>query len=39
MAKTDFADLMSIAEPPPKKWSAPMIGKRRTIDGDEETQA
>ncbi|WP_375544294.1 transposase [Phaeobacter inhibens] len=30
---------ISDAEAPPKKWSAPMIRKRRTIDGDQEAQA
>ena len=35
-----FTGVVSVVlEPPPKKWSDPMIRKRRTIDGDEETQA
>ena len=34
-----FQNNISTAEPPPLKWSAPIVRKRRTIDGHQETQA
>ena len=31
--------VMETSEPPPLKWSAPIVRKRRTINGHQETQA
>ncbi len=41
LAKDETTKLASLSsyEPPPLKWSAPIVRKRRTINGHQETQA
>ena len=37
--KANLRKVTNNIEPPPLKWSAPIVRKRRTINGHQETQA